>query len=362
MYKITVIIPVYNNEKYLKSLFRSIKNQTFGFENIQVIMIDDESNDSSIEIMNRYSKKYQNVLSFYIDKNSGAAGMPRNIGLKNANGKYIMFADSDDFFPKNAFEILYNEIEEKNADFVTGNYINTDSEGKMYKKPVFDLDKYKNFKLSIYDYDKSFYVLSSSVCNKIFKKSFIDKHNICFLECAKAEDAHFTMSCFLETDNAYYIDNIIYCYRQRNVNQKSISFNCDKKYFDSINKTYKAIYNNFKSHNQIKFYRFVYAKNVSYILYKFIDHSILTYEEKIEVLKSMHWFYLLSKKLNVPACQKAQRMVIEKIVSENYDEAIKYCEIIADIRSYLSKEVRENMSKPDSDMYKAILLSGNEEY
>lgn len=362
MYKIAVIIPVYNNEKYLKNLFRSIKNQTFGFENIQIIMIDDGSDDRGIELINSYCKKYHNVLGFYLNKNSGAAGMPRNIGLKNADSKYIMFADSDDFFPKNAFETLYNEIELKGADFVTANYINTDCEGKMYKKPIFDIDKYNNFKLSIDDYDKSFYVLSSSVCNKIFRKSFIDKNNITFLEGAKAEDAHFTMSCFLESNNAYYINSVIYCYRQRNMDQKSVSFNCDKKYFDSINKTYKAIYNNFKTHNQIKFYRFVYAKNVSYILYKFIDHSILTYDEKIEVLKNMRWFYLLSKKLNVPACQKAQRMVIDEIIKQNYVEAIKYCDIIADIRSYLTKETRENMSKPDSEMYKQILLSNNDKY
>ena len=64
--------------------------------------------------------------------------------------------------------------------------------------------------------------------------------------------------------------------------------------------------------------------------------------------------YELSKELKVPACQKAQQFIIDKIVEEDYEEAINYCEIVADIRNILPKEIREDMSRPDADLYKEI--------
>lgn len=83
---------------------------------------------------------------------------------------------------------------------------------------------------------------------------------------------------------------------------------------------------------------------MSYMLYKFIDSTSLTDEERVEILKEMRWFYELSVTLKVPACQKAQQMIVHKIIDEDYEEAINYCKIVADIRTYLPKEVSEDMS------------------
>ena len=111
MYNITIIIPVYNAEKYLKELLESIVYQTMDFKTIQVIMVDDHSKDNSTKIMDEYANKYDNFVSIKLEKNHKIAGTSRNEGLKRAEGKYIMFADADDFFMEDACEIMFNTIE-----------------------------------------------------------------------------------------------------------------------------------------------------------------------------------------------------------------------------------------------------------
>ena len=88
---ISIIIPVYNSEKYIKRAFDSLFTQSIGFNNLEVIFIDDASTDASPQIIGDYSNKYDNVKSFFLNKNSGAAGKPRNVGLSHATKDYIMF-------------------------------------------------------------------------------------------------------------------------------------------------------------------------------------------------------------------------------------------------------------------------------
>lgn len=362
MYEITITIPVYNAGKYLGDLLESIIHQTFDYKKIEVIMVDDCSTDNSREVMDAYAKQYTNFISVKLDKNHKVAGTARNKGMKLAHGKYLMFADADDFYPQDAIQIMYDAIESKQADFIIGNYINTDEDGTLWEKPIFNIEKYQEFKLDIQDYTKSFFVLNGSSCNKIYRRDFVEKHQLKFLEGVPAEDAYFVNGCFLNAKIAYYIPNVMYCYRQVDSHKgASVSHMCSKGYFEGINTAYKAIYEEFKEKNQLAFYRYTYAKNMSYMLYKFIDSKVITDEEKIEVLKEMRWFYCLSDTLKVPACQKAQEMIVDKIVEEDYEEAINYCKIVQDIRSYLPKQVREDMSRPDADMYQKI-SNYDEEY
>ena len=358
MYKISIVIPVYNSEKYLEYLLKSIMNQTLGFENIQVIMVDDCSKDSSRKIIEMYEKKYNNLIGIYLNKNGKVAGKARNEGLKHASGKYVMFADADDFLPETSMEVLYNNIVEKKADFIVANYINATEEGKIWGKPIFNTDKYKEMEMKITDYQKSFFLLNGSSCNKIYSRKFINDNKIKFLEGVPAEDAFFVNSCFIKAKRVFYIPDIVYFYRQRNKNTNggsaSVSFSRNREYFKGINEAYKEIYKLFKRNNKLGFYRYTYAKNMSYIMYKFIDSDMLTYEERIDIAKDMKWFYNLSNELKVDACQKSQQMIVNKIVEEDYKTAMDYCKIIKDIRKYVPEEVREDMSRPDAEMYREI--------
>lgn len=353
--KISVILPICDVETYLDECVNSIINQTIGFENIELIMIDDGSLDNSYEIMKKYNDMYDNVKIYHYDERSGSAGRPRNKGIEMATGKYLMFSDPDDFFSLDAFQIMYNEIKEKKADFIIANWCNANEFGEPWEKPIFDLDRFKKFKLSITDYKDSFYVMNSSMCNKIFDRNFIKKNNIKCLEGLPGEDTYFSMTAFLNSNKVYYVPNIIYYYRQRSSGDVSVSWNCSYKFFDGMNKAYKALYDRFVEKNQINFYKFIYARNMTYLLYRFIDSSQLRYDERLDIIASFRWFYKLSKDLNVPACQKSLETLIDKIIEGEYKDVIDICNIISEMRKYMREDVRHSMSKPTKEMIEEII-------
>lgn len=355
MYKISVILPIHNVEKYLEKCIESIVMQTIGFENIQLILVDDGSTDNSFKIMQHYAEKYDNVDVFHFEEKSGAAGRPRNKGIEIATGKYLMFSDPDDFFSNDAFEVMYKSIEENEADFIIANWNYADEDGTPWQKPVFDNERFKKFKLSINDYNDSFYIMNSSMCNKIFNREFIIKNNIKCLEYVPGEDTYFSMTAFLNSRNVYYIPNIIYYYRQRNGNSTSVSWNCSATFFEGMNTAYKALYEKFVEYDQINFYRFIYARNMTYLLYRFIDSDKLIDEERLEILAKSRWFYKLSRTLNVPACQKSLGTLIDKIVAGEYKDVIDICNIISEMRKFMAKEVRQSMSKPTEKFYEEIM-------
>ena len=342
---ISIIIPIYNVEKYLKGCLESIINQTI--KNIEIILIDDGSTDRSGIICDEYKIKDNRIK--VIHKENEGLSSARNAGLAVARGEYIMFCDPDDLYFPSSCEVMLNEIIKTHADYVIGNYKNMDEDGKPWDFPVFSLDKYKNFKLDIKDHKNSFFIMNSSVCNKIFRKSFIDKYKLEFVEKVPAEDAIFTTFLFIKSKNVYYINDVMYLYRQRKGD--SISTNSDVEYFKGINKAYKIIYENFMNSSEINFYRCFYAKSMTYILYKFIDSDNLTDDDRIYILSKMRWFFKLSQDLNVPACQKSLSFIISRIIDGDYKTVIDMCKIIKDIRKYLPKEIKEGMSKPKQEMY-----------
>lgn len=356
MKKISVIVPVYNVEKYLEECIDSILNQTY--TNLEIILVDDGSKDNSGLICDKYADKDNRIK--VIHKSNGGLSSARNAGLDSATGDYIMFCDSDDMFFPTSCEVMFNEIDSKNADYVVGNYQNCTEEGELWENPVFDKEKYKNFKLSIKDYKNSFFIMNSSACNKIYSMPFLNSLNIRFVEKVPAEDAIFTTQCFIHSKNVYYINDIMYIYRQRAGD--SISTNLSFDYFKGINKAYRMIYENFKDNNELGFYRYFYAKSMTYILYKFIDSTLLIEEEKIDILSNMRWFYKLSKELKVPACQSSLDLIIIKIIDAEYRDVIDICRVIREVRTFMPREIKEQMSKPQSELYSKLEESLEEIY
>ena len=348
MKKVSIIVPIYNVKPYLAESIDSAINQTY--KDIEIILVDDGSTDGSDVICDEYAKKDSRIKTIH-QENKGLSGA-RNTGLENATGEYIMFLDSDDTFEITACENLLNYIEETKADYVIGNYINMDEDSTIWEKPVFDKNKYEKYKLSITDYDKSFYLMNSGVWNKMFRKSFLDEIGVLFEDRVPAEDAIFTTYCFIKSKNVFYLPEIVYHYRLRY--SDSISTSCSKKYFLGINKAYRLIYNNFKNNDRLEYYRYFYAKSVNYILFKFIDSVSLTHEERISVLDEMRWFYELSDSLKIPTVIKSVKYIMESIINKDYDQTLKYCEILGQVRKMLPKEIKEKMSKPNAETYKEI--------
>ena len=94
---------------------------------------------------------------------------------------------------------------------------------------------------------------------------------------------------------------------------------------------------------------------MTYLLYRFVDSTLLTDDERIDILGEMRWFYKLSKSLKVPAVQKSLGTLLDKIVGGEYKDVIDICNIIAEIRTYMPREMKQKMSKPYNEMYEEML-------
>ena len=205
--KVSVIVPVYNTEKYLDDCLKSLKKQTL--KNIEFIVIDDGSIDKSYEIMQKYAKNDKRFRIF--KQNNKGVGQTRNFGMIQARGEYIGFVDSDDYVSPNYFEKLYDVSKVYNADVsVIVNTIRFSDKRKQYdytfalpyiKKGVID-----NINFLIGNMGQQW--------DKIYKKSFLEKHNIkSYAEKLWFEDEWFSSLVALYAHKIAITDKTLYYYR-----------------------------------------------------------------------------------------------------------------------------------------------------
>ena len=121
-YKVSIIMPVYNAQKYLTDSLESIVNQSIGVENLEVIIVNDASTDASKGIIDEYCKRHSNFKAIHLTENIGGAYGPRNVALEHVSSDYVMFLDADDTFLPDACELLYTEILKSGAGVVFGRY------------------------------------------------------------------------------------------------------------------------------------------------------------------------------------------------------------------------------------------------
>ena len=126
MPKVSIIVPVYNVEKYLCQCLESLVHQTL--TDIEIICVNDGSTDNSLGILNKYAQ-LDSRIKVFSQKNQGVSSA-RNLGLEKVNGEYITFVDSDDWIELNACEILYNTAQERNTDILLCSYYNYDNNRK----------------------------------------------------------------------------------------------------------------------------------------------------------------------------------------------------------------------------------------
>lgn len=205
--KISIIVPVYNKEKYLKQCLDSLVFQTYS--NIEIVCVNDGSTDDSLMILQKYAKKYKNI-KVINQENKGVNGA-RITGYNNATGKYIAWVDADDFVEIEMYEKMYNLAENDNADIVICNY-------NFYPKTIQTKNKwYKPFTGKI---EWKFILKNTIQCNKIVKKDLLEKIDIINLF------SEFGEGCYsLALINAKSIattDECLYNYR---VGHKSLSTN-----------------------------------------------------------------------------------------------------------------------------------------
>lgn len=216
--KVSVIIPVYNVEKYLCQCLESVVNQTL--EDIEIICVNDASCDNSLKILEQYQQKDSRIKIINLKKNAGVANA-RNCGIEIATGEYIMFLDSDDWLEIYACETAYNQIKTNHNDFAIFNYNEYFEDSGEYrlnnKWRTVPFNKVKNNpNINLLDMDNDF-IKNSFVWAEIFSKEFLLKNDIKYDEAIKlCEDAPFMIKAFVCANNISIIDKSLYNYRVRN--------------------------------------------------------------------------------------------------------------------------------------------------
>ncbi len=204
---ISIIIPVYNVEKHLDRCINSILNQSY--KNLEIIMIDDGSSDSSGMMCDEYAKLDNRIR--VIHKTNGGVSSARNAGLDIANGNYIGFVDSDDYISENMYEVLLDEIKSGDYSIAECNYYRVYEDGTHSKRENKDAvyDGYKDiWYASLTDY------LSNGMCNKLIKKTVIG--NLRFNTDYKiAEDMLLFFECAKNGKTLIFVNKPLYYYYQR---------------------------------------------------------------------------------------------------------------------------------------------------
>ncbi|MBO6271421.1 glycosyltransferase family 2 protein [bacterium] len=230
MPKVSIIIPVYNVEKYLRQCLDSVVNQTL--KDIEIICVNDCSPDNSLAILQEYSNK-DNRIKIIDLKENGGLGNARNVAFQQVTSDYIMFLDSDDWLELNACEIAYNQIAKYNNDFVIFNLFQFFENSGKKKQIYFKIKPFLQFcgekKFSFDDINNP--CLANCECwYKIYKTSFLIENDIKFTLGA-FEDQTFNCKLFALASSISVINKTLYNYRIR---KGSITTNA-KNYVDYIN-------------------------------------------------------------------------------------------------------------------------------
>jgi len=214
MPKVSILIPIYNAEKYLRQCLNSVVNQTL--KDIEIICINDGSIDTSLTIIQEFQAKDSRVK--IIDKKNTGYGHSMNLGIIQSTGKYIGIVESDDFAELNMFETLLNIAEKNDIDVVKGNYYQYIN-GRDYKTNIIPNVKY-NEVFHPYNYPNVF-GMQCAIWSAIYKKEFLVNNGICFLETkgASFQDTSFNFKVWACAIKVYLIDNPLIHYRLDNENQ-----------------------------------------------------------------------------------------------------------------------------------------------
>lgn len=207
--KLSIIVPVYNAEKYLSRCLDSIINQTF--KDFELLIVNDGSTDNSKDIINEYVNNDIRVKAFHV--NNGGVSKARNIGINNASGDYIAFVDSDDYIKPNMYEKLIDVLNKHNVEIVTSNLLINGKEIKNNIKPNIVYTKKRVYEevLPLFTYDNS--IGTYEFKNKIIIKELLEKNNIRFNEgFSYQEDLMFMIEMFFNANSLYYIDEVFYEY------------------------------------------------------------------------------------------------------------------------------------------------------
>ena len=234
--KVSIIVPVYNVESYLKRCLESIINQTY--KNIEIILIDDGSTDNSSSICDNYQEIDKRIKVIH-QKNMGLSSA-RNKGLEIATGDYIWFIDSDDYIELNSLEVIIPYL--KKYDIVVFNY------NEIINKKITKIKSFYNYN----DIETKYLLSHCNAWNKIYKRELFN--NNLFPEKHIYEDLYLIPTLILKTNKIVFLDKYLYNYVQRNNSLKNSANNTLDRIY-ALNNLYIKLNNKYKEEVE---YLFIY--------------------------------------------------------------------------------------------------------
>lgn len=321
MYKLSIIIPTFNLENEINLAFDSIKSQTIGFENIEVIFVDDNSTDNTFKILTDYSNEYENVKVFKTDENSGFAGKPRNLGLEESTAEYVLFLDGDDQLLVDSCEVLLNN----KSDITIGSHINCYDNGVLEHNPALPLGRTEVFEAVN---DANLLNITPAISAKLFKKELLVENNIKFAEGIPAQDLIFLLETILHSKKTTIL-NYHYIYF-RNIHKNSVSYNITEKYLLGLIKSYTLIAELFEKYSiDHNFQELVFKKHIGFFT--------------IQILRAYNLNKLTIEELNGIINSDSFKKLAEKEIFKGNPQFCEYFECMFDGKYNDAKAVMDNI-------------------
>lgn len=316
VFKISIVIPIYNNETMIHRTLMSIENQTFEFKDIEVLMVNDASTDNTSKIINQYVDKYSNFKAIHIKNGTGSAGTPRNLGLKLASADYVMFLDHDDFLEIDALEKLYEKITNYGCDFVYGTFALIDGD-----KPIKFLysDEIHGYFNSLDDNPRAINT-PPSIWTKLFRKEFLFENNILF-PTILGEDIIFMSKALKYANGIYYLGEDIICYY--NLNENSYTSNLSFQYFFEGFTSERYLFNLYSEWKHPEYYALRGQGILNYYINRFMLSNLNEKEIK-NIFPLFNEFCERLHKLDVLPNNERNDTVFNFIIKNDIDGLIKF--------------------------------------
>lgn len=282
MKKISVIVPVYNKEKYVENTLNSILNQTY--KNLEIIIINDGSTDKSKEICEKKALIDNRIIM--INTENQGAGAARNLGLSKATGEYISFIDSDDFIIPEYYEILEDMIRENDADISECKFLRIDNiSEKINQEKVVEVKTFSREEklLQLYGIDNKLYVNTVIMCNKLFRRELFEKTGILYPTNRLIDDEFIIYKLIYNSKKIVVTNQIMYGYVQ---SQGSVMRNDypAKRVFDTID-VYDGVYDFFENKNIENLDYYILLRYIKYCVELLVKTNNSNMKEKEEVKK-----------------------------------------------------------------------------
>ena len=278
---VSVIVPVYNVEKYLNKCIDSIISQTY--KNLEIILVDDGSPDNSGAICDEYAKKDTRIR--VIHKENGGVSSARNVGIEISNGNWISFIDSDDWIEEDYFEIMLNEAKKENADIVFCGY------NRIWKNKVETINGFEDNK----SFNSKEYLINAltpqtgiGFCHmKIIKRNSIGQIRF-NNELVVGEDALFNVEISKNIEKAFFCKKALYNYRNNESSVvKRFDSNYAKKYLLSMETNKKYIFENYEEKEIIQAYYNFVAFHVMLVAVNYCYHPNNEIKNNKKLLKEI---------------------------------------------------------------------------